>query len=67
MDKPDTTERARRLGTYEAAEIETGCNRLVSDDPETNGRLEGLSRAEHDDLLARAEADAREAARVEFR
>jgi len=67
MDKPDVTERARELGTYEAAEIEAGCNRLVPDDPETSGRLEGLSRVEPDDLLARAEADAREAARVEFR
>ena len=67
MDKPDITERARRLGTYEAAEIEAGCNRLVSDDPETTGRLEGLLRVEPNDLLTRAEADAREAARIEFR
>ena len=67
MDKPDITERVHRLGTYEAAEIGAGCNHLVPDDPETSGRLEGLSRVEPDDLLARAEADAREAARVEFR
>ena len=41
MDEPDTTERVRRVGTYEAAETETGCNRPVSDDPETSGRLGG--------------------------
>jgi len=67
MDEPDTTERARRVGTYETVEIEAECNRPVSDEPETSGRLEGLSRVEPNDLLARAEADAREAARVEFR
>ena len=66
MDKPDTTERARRLGTYEAAEIEAECNRPVSDELKTSGRLEGLLRVEPDDLLARAEADARKAVRVGF-
>ena len=67
MDKPDITERARELGTYEEAEIPAGCNRLVPDRPETAGRLEALLAVEPDDLLARAEADARAARRVDVR
>ena len=39
------------MGTYEAAEIEAGCNRLVPDERKTSGRLEGLSRVDPDDLL----------------
>ena len=65
MDKPAITERARELGTDETAEIEAGCNRLVPDNPETEGRLEGLSRVEPDGLLERAAADARQARRVD--
>ena len=65
-DKPDITERARELGTYEEAEIPAGCNRLVPDHPETNGRLEGLLKVEPDDLLERAAADAEAAERVQL-
>lgn len=66
VDKPEITERARKLGTYEDARISAGCNRLVPDQPETEGRLEGLSAVEPDDLLEHAAADARSARRVEF-
>jgi thiamine biosynthesis protein ThiI len=65
-DKPEITDRARQLGTYETAEIETGCNRLVPEHPETAGRLDDLAEVEPDDLLERAAADARAADRVAF-
>lgn len=65
MDKPEITDRARELGTFEEAEIPAGCNRLVPDNPETKGRLEGLSKAEPDDLLRRARADAETAGRID--
>ncbi len=64
--KPEIIERARALGTYGTAEIEAGCNRLVPEHPETNGRLEGLAEVEPDDILERAAADARAAERVDF-
>jgi len=65
-DKPAITERARELGTYGTAEVEAGCNRLVPEHPETAGRLEGLVAVEPDDLLERADRDARAADRVPF-
>lgn len=65
VDKPEITERARELGTYEEAEIAAGCNRLVPDRPETEGRLEGLSKVEPGDLFERARADAGGAERVD--
>jgi thiamine biosynthesis protein ThiI len=65
VDKPEITERARELGTHETAEIEAGCNRLVPDNPETEGRLEGISRAEPDNLLERAREDGLAAERVD--
>jgi thiamine biosynthesis protein ThiI len=66
MDKPDITALARDLGTYEDAEIPAGCNRLVPDHPETDGRLEGLLEVEPDDLLERAREDAAAADRVDL-
>ena len=66
MDKPDITERARDLGTYEEAEIPAGCNRLVPDHPETSGKLEGLLKVEPEDLLERAAEDGRDASRIEW-
>ena len=45
-DKPTITERARRLGTYESAEISAGCNRFAPNQPET-----GAGRAEMADLV----------------
>ncbi|MFQ3320739.1 MAG: thiamine biosynthesis protein ThiI, partial [Natronomonas sp.] len=66
VDKPEITNRARGLGTYEEAEIEAGCNRLVPPQPETEGRLEGLLKVEPDDLFERADADGRAATRVDL-
>jgi thiamine biosynthesis protein ThiI len=63
-DKPDIVDRARALGTDETAEIQAGCNRLVPETPETDGRLARLVAVEPDDLLERAAADARDADRV---
>jgi thiamine biosynthesis protein ThiI len=63
-DKPDIVDRARALGTDETAEIQAGCNRLVPETPETDGRLARLVELEPDDLLERAAADARDADRV---
>lgn len=65
-DKPAITELARELGTYEAAEIEAGCNRLVPDTPETERRVKSLSCVEPDGLLQWARADARSAGRVDL-
>ncbi|CAI49982.1 ThiI-type thiouridine biosynthesis protein [Natronomonas pharaonis DSM 2160] len=64
MDKPEITERARKLGTYEEATIQAGCNRLAPDTPETDGRLEKLRDLEPDNLLERAREDALAATRV---
>ena len=64
MDKPGITERARKLGTYEEATIQAGCNRLAPDTPETDGRLEKLRDLEPDNLLERAREDALAATRV---
>jgi len=66
MDKPEITDEARELGTYEEAEIPAGCNRLVPEHPETDGRVEGLLAVEPDDLLARAREDAASAIRVDL-
>ena len=65
VDKPVLIERAKALGTYEEAAIPAGCNRLAPPRPETDGRIEGLSAVEPDDLLERARIDARAATRVD--
>ncbi len=64
MDKPAITEYARALGTYEAAEIQAGCNRLAPDHPETHGQLKEMEAIEPPELLEHAAADAAAATRT---
>lgn len=65
-DKTDIEARARALGTFEDATVRAGCNRIVPDHPETDGRLDALRRAEPDDLFDMAEATATAAERVDL-
>lgn len=45
-DKQSIIEQARRIGSYEDATIEAGCNRIAPDYPETNATLEEVEAAE---------------------
>jgi thiamine biosynthesis protein ThiI len=54
MDKADITNLARSIGTFEDATVDTGCNRVAPEIPETNADLETVRAAEPDDLLERA-------------
>jgi len=56
MDKADITNVARDIGTFEDATVDTGCNRVAPELPETNADLETLRAAEPDDLFERARA-----------
>ncbi|WP_336344364.1 tRNA sulfurtransferase [Halalkalicoccus ordinarius] len=47
-DKQEIIRQAREIGTYEAATIEAGCNRIAPDYPETNATLETVEAAEPD-------------------
>ena len=53
-DKPEITQRARELGTFDDATVDAGCDRLAPSLPETNASLEAVRAAEPDDLLERA-------------
>jgi thiamine biosynthesis protein ThiI len=59
-DKSAITERARAIGTYEDATIDTGCHRLAPETPATNPAPEAVESAEPDDVaeLARNAAAA---------
>jgi thiamine biosynthesis protein ThiI len=61
-DKSTITDHARRIGTYEAAEIPAGCERFAPDQPETRAGLEQMADIEPEWLRerARAAADDRE-------
>ncbi|MBX0285805.1 tRNA sulfurtransferase [Halomicroarcula sp. F28] len=67
MDKADITNLARRIGTFEDATVDTGCNRVAPELPETNADLDALRAAEPSDLFerARACAEAREVVLIE--
>ena len=67
MDKADITNLARDIGTFEDATVDTGCNRVAPELPETNADLDALRAAEPDDLFerARACAGAREVVPIE--
>ncbi|USZ68179.1 tRNA sulfurtransferase [Halorussus salilacus] len=54
MDKPDITELAREIGTYQDSTIPAGCNRIAPDFPETNATPEIVDRAEPESLYERA-------------
>jgi len=53
-DKSDITQLARRIGTFEDATVDTGCNRVAPELPETSADLDAVRAAEPDDLLERA-------------
>jgi len=67
MDKADITNLARDIGTFEDATVDTGCNRVAPELPETNADIETLRAAEPDDLFewARDCAAAREVVPIE--
>ena len=56
MDKADITNLARSIGTFEDATVDTGCNRVAPELPETNASLSAVRAAEPGDLLERARA-----------
>lgn len=56
MDKADITNLARSVGTFADATVDTGCNRVAPEFPETNGSLSAVRAAEPDDLFKRARA-----------
>ena len=45
-DKQEIIERARAIGTYETATIDTGCNQLAPEQPETAAPIERVEAAE---------------------
>jgi len=64
LDKSEITQRARDIGTFQDSTIDTGCNRVAPELPETNASLAAVRAAEPDDLFERARACAHEAERV---
>jgi thiamine biosynthesis protein ThiI len=65
MDKPDITERAKAIGTFEDSTIPAGCYRIAPDRVETNASLAKLLESEPDDLPARAAELVDDAERVD--
>ncbi|MDS0281430.1 tRNA sulfurtransferase [Haloarcula onubensis] len=59
-DKSEITQLARHIGTFEDATVDTGCNRVAPELPETNADIETVRAAEPDDLFERARACAAE-------
>lgn len=62
-DKQEIVAQARRIGTYEDAVIDAGCDRVAPDKPATRATVEAVEAAEPDDLFALA-ADAAASVRV---
>ncbi|WP_254274135.1 tRNA sulfurtransferase [Haloarcula marina] len=60
LDKAEITEAARAIGTFQDSTVDTGCNRVAPELPETNASLETLRAAEPGDLFERARACAAE-------
>lgn len=54
-DKQTIIDQARHLGTYRAATIPAGCNRIAPDKPATNAAVEEVRRAEPPGLLEMAD------------
>lgn len=52
LDKQEIIDRAKRLGTFEDASIDAGCNRLAPSHPETAGTLAQVQAAEPDGFFA---------------
>lgn len=59
-DKTAITERAKEIGTYEDATIDTGCHRLAPANPATRPPIEQVEAAEPEDIDARARTAASE-------
>ncbi|MEF8821006.1 MAG: tRNA sulfurtransferase [Halovenus sp.] len=57
MDKPEITERAKKIGSYDDSTIDAGCQQLAPEAPATQPPLERIEAAEPDDL-ARLAAEA---------
>jgi len=66
MDKPEITQRARRIGTFRDSTIPAGCNRIAPDFPETNATREIVDEAQPGDLYDRAREAAANATLVEL-
>ncbi len=54
-DKQDIISQAKRIGTYEEATINAGCNRVAPDYPETNAREDDVVSAEPPDFFERVD------------
>ncbi|WP_135828627.1 tRNA sulfurtransferase [Halorussus halobius] len=66
MDKPEITERARRIGTFRDSTIPAGCNRIAPDFPETNATPGIVDEAQPEGLYDRAREAAANATLVEL-
>ncbi|QSG03065.1 tRNA sulfurtransferase [Natranaeroarchaeum sulfidigenes] len=66
MDKEKIVERARTINTFDTATISAGCNRFAPEQAETHGSIDQIRRLEPDDLLERAQRDARAADLLEL-
>ena len=61
VDKPDITERARALGTFDDATVPVGCQAFAPDQPATAATVERVEELEPGDLAERAQAAAADA------
>ncbi|GGN87381.1 tRNA sulfurtransferase [Haloarcula pellucida] len=59
LDKAEITTLARDIGTFEDSTVDTGCNRVAPELPETNASLDALRSVEPDTLFERARECAR--------
>ncbi|QIO22641.1 tRNA sulfurtransferase [Haloarcula sp. JP-L23] len=59
LDKAEITTLARDIGTFEDSTVDTGCNRVAPELPETNASLDALRAVEPDTLFERARERAR--------
>jgi thiamine biosynthesis protein ThiI len=66
MDKPEITERAKEIGTFEDSSIPAGCYRIAPDQVETNADLARLLEHEPDDLFELAADAVERAERVDM-
>lgn len=64
MDKPEITQLARSIGTYETATVNAGCYRLAPENPVTAPTVEAVERAEPADIAELAAKTAQLVERV---
>lgn len=60
MDKPEITNLAREIGTFEDSTIDTGCYRLAPDNPATAPALLAVEEVQPNDIEQRAQAIAQD-------